>query len=92
MNDIVNGSPGFEPAQRVKVTPPPDEVLRKMNHKEWLDQFAEVLQVSPSGMTPMKAGAIGRLTLAKHYIQLLEAELVMLEHENDRLKRQLSTP
>lgn len=60
----------------------PEEVLRGMNHREWLVQFSETLLTQyrrPDGttvpMTPFRIGAINRLKMAASYIALLEADL-----------------
>ena len=58
-------------------SPVTDAVLRKINHREWLEQFATVLGLrSERGppMSPMRMGAISRLKLAVAYIDLLERE------------------
>jgi hypothetical protein len=52
------------------------ETLRRLNHAEWLDNFARVMQLKTSvEMTPTRQGVIGRLGLAAEYIRLLEHEL-----------------
>lgn len=70
--------------QTITVPKMPDDVLRKMNHSEWLQQFATVLNMKHPGreqpMTPFRAGAISRLHLARQYIELLE-------HENKMYRR-----
>jgi hypothetical protein len=56
---------------------PADVALRRMDHRQWLSQFAFALETSPKAgpqMTPFRAGAIGRLRLAVQYIKLLEHE------------------
>jgi hypothetical protein len=73
-----------------------DEFIRRMNHGEWLSQFAVTLEVSqkdrPVPMTPFRAGAISRLRFAAAYIDLLEREardyvreIEVLKHENEIL-------
>lgn len=71
--------------------------LRRMNHREWLLQFAQVLSVSPNSkpsldgsyrgmpMTPFRAGAITRLGQAAEYIALLEKDLVEMADRIDKL-------
>jgi len=70
--------------ETIRVPKMPDDVLRKMNHSEWLMQFAAVLNMKHPGreqpMTPFRAGAISRLALARQYIELLE-------HENKMYRR-----
>lgn len=76
------------------ITPQMDAaVLRKMNHKEWLGEFAKILQMQRGGvnipMTPFRKGTIGRLQLAEQYIMLLEKELHWLSRDNKVLRRQV---
>lgn len=73
----------------VAVPKMPDDVLRKMNHAEWLQQFASVLNMKHPGrteqpMTPFRAGAISRMLLARQYI-------LLLEHENKMFRRKEKT-
>lgn len=52
-----------------------DDVLRKMDHSDWLEQFAKVMQMQTGvEMTPMRAGVINRCEMAAQYIKLLEGE------------------
>lgn len=56
----------------------PHDVLRKLNHREWLSQCALLFEKnwgpnSPQ-MTPFRAGMISRIRLAAEYISLLEAD------------------
>lgn len=73
-------------AEDATVTVPqmPDATLRRMNHVEWLAQFAAVLNMKHPGrdnpMTPFRAGAISRLQLCRQYI-------LLLEHENKMYRR-----
>jgi hypothetical protein len=56
----------------------PDDVLRRMNHAEWLGDFAKVIGTTRPGGPPMtvfRQGATERLRLAERYIRLLEKEL-----------------
>lgn len=79
MTETKNG-PTDPPILQVEQSHPvADAVLRKINHREWLEQFAMVLGLrAPDGqgppMTPMRAGAISRLKLVIQYIDLLERE------------------
>ena len=77
----VNGQPVGE---TIVVPQMPDDVLRRMNHAEWLGNFSSTLAMSIPGranpMTPFRAGAITRLQLAKRYVELLE-------HENRMFRR-----
>jgi hypothetical protein len=71
---------------------PADVALRRMDHRQWLSQFAFVLETSPKGgpqMTPFRAGAIGRLRLAAQYIELLEHEAKQSRREIAALKARL---
>lgn len=73
-------------------TLPADTALRRMDHRQWLAQFAFVLETSPKGgpqMTPFRAGAIGRLRLAAQYIELLEHEAKQSRREIAALKARL---
>ena len=74
----VNGGPASA-APAGEITP---DRLRRMNHVEWLGQFAQVLGISPKDhgipMTPFRAGAISRLRFAATYIALLEADVERL--------------
>lgn len=59
-----------------------DEILRRMNHEEWLTMFAQVLEKSATArgqitgvpMTPMRQGAIARVRYARDYIALLKKD------------------
>jgi hypothetical protein len=86
-------SDGLAAVEAVGVPDVDEKVLRKMNHVEWLRQFAQVLQVQPrdraSPMTPFRAGAIGRLTLASRYIGVLVRELHWLAKDNRELRKKL---
>jgi hypothetical protein len=56
------------------------EVLIKMDHVEWLQNFAKVMQLQTGvEMTPMRAGVISRCNLAAEYIQYLKVEVRGLE-------------
>ena len=74
----------------------PEEVLRGMNHREWLAQFSEVLKVSPRDgrdaipMTPFRAGAISRLKMAAEFIGLLQADIRELQHTLAATNRDLT--
>ena len=60
------------------------ETLRKLNHAEWLDNFARVMQLKTGvEMTPTRQGVIGRLGLAAEYIRLMEHELRKLQKNHD---------
>lgn len=68
----------IKPAATVDAERVPDDVLRRLNHADWLGQFAQVLNLKAPGsppMTPMRQGAITRLELAAKYIRLLEKDL-----------------
>ena len=57
-----------------------EAALRRLNHAEWLHQFAAALETPPPGMprgpmTPFKIGAIARLRMAGDYITLLQRDL-----------------
>ena len=60
----------------------PEQYLRRLDHTQWLTQFALALETTPTRrgveMTPFRAGAIGRLRLAVAYIELLRADLEKL--------------
>ena len=69
----------------------PLNLLRKMNHREWLSQFAMTLEAPVKGlagkpvmMTPFKQGAINRLRMASQYIEALEAENAALQRDLDK--------
>lgn len=97
-NDNMNGGSRPRPFdsthETVKVPELSEAVLRRMNHVEWLQQFAQVLQMQPRDktgvpMTPFRAGAIGRLVLAARYIGLLVKELHWLSRDNKALRAQV---
>jgi hypothetical protein len=68
---------GFERLELPRVSV---ETLKKLNHAEWLDNFARVMQLKTGvEMTPTRQGVIGRLGLAAEYIRLLEHEVRKLE-------------
>jgi hypothetical protein len=51
------------------------EVLRAMDHAEWLESFAKVMQMQTGvEMTPMRAGVISRCNLAAEFIRMLKVE------------------
>ena len=53
----------------------PESALRKLDHPEWLETFAKVMQMSTGvEMTPMRAGTINRCRMAAEYIRLLRAD------------------
>lgn len=94
----VNGDDNVVPLQQTKLLR--DAVLRRMDHREWLVQFGQLLELSyekrASPMTPMRAGTIGRLRMAAEYIALLQAEardnlrhIAVLEDEIKHLKLDL---
>jgi hypothetical protein len=63
----------------------PDDLLRRLDHGEWLRGFALVLETSPKErglpMTPFRAGAITRLRYAARYIELLEGANELLTRQ-----------
>lgn len=71
----------------------PDDVLRRMNHAEWLRDFSKILGMRAPGsppMTPMRQGAMQRLALAAQYIDLLKKDLWRAKHvgnDNDNEDR-----
>jgi hypothetical protein len=66
------------------------ETLKKLNHAEWLDNFARVMTLKTRvEMTPTRQGVIGRLGLAAEYIRLMEHELRKLEKANELLTVQI---
>ena len=65
------------------------EALKKLNHAEWLDNFARVMQLKTGvEMTATRQGVIGRLGLAAEYIRLLEHELRKASEANQLMKAQ----
>lgn len=67
-----------------------DDALRKMDHPEWLEQFAKVMQMQTGvEMTPMRAGVINRCEMAAQYIKLLEGESRALATKLAESERQL---
>lgn len=102
MTEGKNGGPTGPPSNvvdlkgdAVRVPEVNDNTLRRMNHVEWLAQFAQVLQMQPRNrdaavpMSPFRAGAIGRLVLASRYIGLLVKELHWLSRDNRALRAQV---
>jgi hypothetical protein len=88
----INGSELIEGSvQHVMTAEIADDVLRKMNHAEWLEQFSTVLSIQPTGrtnpMTPFRVGAISRLQLANRYIKLLESEARMNARKYEELDK-----
>lgn len=71
----------------------PKKYLRRLDHTQWLTQFALALETTPTRrgveMTPFRAGAIGRLRLAVAYIELLRADIKQLDEANVLLARQI---
>jgi len=53
-----------------------DEILVRMNHREWLTQLAAALEAADErrgiAMTPFRSGAIQRLRLAVKFLALQE--------------------
>jgi hypothetical protein len=79
----VNGPPPDLSSVAAQIT---DEALVKLDHAEWLGQFATVLGMQrPNGppMSVFRQGSIAKLRMAQRYIRLLQ-------DENTELKRQLS--
>jgi hypothetical protein len=73
---------GFERLELPRVSV---ETLKKLNHAEWLDNFARVMTLKTRvEMTPTRQGVIGRLGLAAEYIRLMEHELRKAEKASAR--------
>lgn len=82
----LNGEPLAAPKVEAKID---DDILRRMNHVEWLNDFAKVLGMQRPGgppQTPMRQGAIARLQLAAQYIELLKKDLWQATHGDDRIE------
>lgn len=75
----------------------PSSVVRRMNHREWLFQFALMLESDPPPksslvgeramrrpMTPFRMGAITRLRYAAQYCGVLEDENAALQRDLDK--------
>lgn len=61
-----------------------EDMLRKLDHPEWLENFAKVMQMQTGvEMTPMRTGVINRARLAAEYILLLRADIRKLTHDLD---------
>jgi hypothetical protein len=92
---MVNGtslSPGR--AQRgVANVPKPHvstEALRRMDHPEWLENFAKLMQLETGvEMTPLRMGIINRSLMAAEYIRLLRHDITRLEKANELLTTQI---
>ena len=71
------------------------EALRKMDHVDWLENFAHMMQMQTGvRMTPMRQGVISRLQLAAQFVTLLKADgkalvdkIKVLEKEIERLRK-----
>jgi hypothetical protein len=67
------------------------DVLIKMDHVEWLENFAKVMQLKTGvEMTPMRAGVISRLNLAAEYIRYLKVQERGLQTKLDTATRDLA--
>jgi hypothetical protein len=76
----------------ITADPAKDNLLRKLNHAEWLGQFAIILELQTETrrpMTPFRAGAISRLRMAAEYIDLLQREQRDLVRERLFLENEL---
>lgn len=70
---------GFAPLDHV---PMPEDALRKLDHPEWLEDFAKVMQLNTGvEITPMRAGVISRCRMAADYIKLLRYDISKLKKE-----------
>ena len=86
---------GMEQILEVRVS---TDTLRKLDHPEWLENFAKIMQMQTGvEMTPMRMGIISRARLAADYIRLLRADVSKLTHdldlamvEIDRQKREIT--
>jgi hypothetical protein len=66
-----------------------DEQLITMDHAEWLENFARVLQIpTRAAMTPQRLGTITRLGWAVRYINLLQEIIRKQEEQLIELARQ----
>lgn len=62
----------------------PEPALRKLDHPEWLENFAKVMQMKAGlAMTPMRAGVINRALFAAEYIRLLRHDVKKALHDLD---------
>jgi hypothetical protein len=83
---IINGQPGQlaqQPRQRgmddVSAVRVSQEVLLKLDHVEWLENFAKVMRMQTGvEMTPMRQGVISRVNLAAEYIRYLKVQNELL--------------
>lgn len=75
----------------LKVSDPDPALLRRMNHREWLDTFSVSLQIGRdrrrAPVTPFLEGAVTRLHYAALYIQLLQTDLAALKKRVEELER-----
>lgn len=77
----------------LKVSDPDPALLRRMNHREWLDTFSVSLQIGRdrrrAPVTPFLEGAVTRLHYAALYIQLLQTDLHWLARDNKLLRKHI---
>jgi hypothetical protein len=84
---MVNGEGQMPPRaqrgmHRVETPRVSTEALRKLDHADWLENFARVMQLQTGiEMTPMRQGVIGRLNLAAEYIRLLQVDVKKLRKQ-----------
>lgn len=87
----LNGSPTVDLASAAaQIT---DEALVRMDHANWLGQFAQILGLQRPGgppMTALRQGSIAKLQLAQRYIRLLEQRLGEAEGSIETLKKELA--
>lgn len=89
MHEPINGN--VIPPPKTPDLPP--EVLRRLPHAQWLDDFATALHTSRQKrgalVTPFLLGAITHLNRAAQYIRLLHNDLHWLSRDNKLLRKQV---